>query len=354
MAAGHRAILCLYLLVFMADLAIGQPVRASDLPDQAQVSGVIGHAQRYNLSCESRSAADWAAYFGVSTSEDEILALLQRTDNPDTGFVGSPGGVWGNIPPQSYGVHAAPIAAALRKAGVTQARTRVGFSWNAARAEIAADRPIIVWIIGSMWTVNPERYTASNGKTTTVARFEHTMILVGYSPTTVNVIDAYSGWNLTYSLDGFLASWSVLGNMAVVWKPDEPPPPTPTPTEDPGLHTVRAGETLLKLARHYDLTWQELAQANQLAYPYFIYPGQVLHLPQSQSAPTPTANPPMATPTQPSPAPTESPPDTYTVRKGEYLIQLAGRFGLDWRKLVEINSIPYPYTIYPGQVLRLQ
>ena len=36
------------------------------------------------------------------------------------------------------------------------------------------------------------------------------------------------------------------------------------------------------------------------------------------------------------------------------LIDLANRFGLDWQTLVELNSIPYPYTIYPGQELRLK
>ena len=46
-------------------------------------------------------------------------------------------------------------------------------------------------------------------------------------------------------------------------------------------------------------------------------------------------------------------PDTYTVQKGDYLIALANEFGVDWRWLVEINHIPYPWTIYPGQQLRM-
>src|SRR3972149_3644114 len=103
------------LIVTLAVIAMARTAQAqeSEIPDQAYVSGVAGHAQQYSLSCESRSAADWAAYWGIKIDETEFLNRLPRSDNPDEGFVGYPNDPWGDIPPASYGVHADPVAAPL-------------------------------------------------------------------------------------------------------------------------------------------------------------------------------------------------------------------------------------------------
>jgi len=49
-----------------------------------------------------------------------------------------------------------------------------------------------------------------------------------------------------------------------------------------------------------------------------------------------------------------SAPDTHTVRRGESLYRIADRYGLEWRELARRNGIGSPYTIYPGQELRLR
>ena len=165
-------------------LAVSSPARGQDLPDAAFISGLVGHAQSYGLSCESRSAVDLAGYWGVSISEWEFLSALPVTDNPDTGFVGSYNGYWGSIPPASYGVHAKPVAALLRQYGL-QVKARRDLSWDELREEIFSGRPVIVWIIGQMWSGTPIDYTSSDGHKTTVARFEHTMIVSGYDLTYV-------------------------------------------------------------------------------------------------------------------------------------------------------------------------
>jgi uncharacterized protein YvpB len=260
--------------------------RAQALPEAAYVSGLIGYAQTYPLSCESRSAVDWAAYWGVSISESEFLLALPVTDNPDTGFVGSYYGVWGSIPPASYGVHANPVAALLRQYGL-QAEARYGLSWDDLRAEIAAGRPVIVWVIGQMWPGTPVAYNTSDGHNTIVARFEHTMIFTGYDSTYVYAIDASTGAGMAFYHSTFLHSWSVLGNMAITGNgPDSPPTPTPTgPAPQRGnnpnseSYTVQRGDYLIALAERFGTTWEELARINAIYYPYTIFPGQVLTLP---------------------------------------------------------------------------
>lgn len=390
--------------------------QSPDLPEEAFVTGVPGHAQSYKLSCESRSAADWAAYFGVDISETTFLDNLPRSDNPEKGFVGDPNDPWGNIPPYSYGVHAPAVANGLRAAGV-QAEARYDLTWDDLRREIASGQPVIVWIIGGMWAGTPIRYTASDGQELTVAYFEHTMILTGYSPGTVYVIDAYSGLSQTYSLDTFLTSWSVLGNQAVIYPGEFLPPPAqerlegetylvqpgdylsgisvqldiawqdlvewnrldppytiyagqtliiaPTgssnsvdegeepsvepPPAKPGIHTVAVGDTLLQIAASYGITWEKLAAINGMLYPYFIYPGQDLLLPEDvQASPSPAESQPVE-----QPAATTG-PETYTVQPGDGLMQIARQLELDWLSLAELNGIEYPYILYPGRILRLR
>jgi uncharacterized protein YvpB len=209
------------------------PARAEDLPESAYVSGVVGHMQRYMLSCESRSAADWARFFGVTFGEVEFLNSLPRSDNPDKGFVGDPNDAWGHTPPRSYGVHAEPVAELLRAFGVPAAARR-GMTWDELRTEIASGRPVMIWVIGAMWYANPEQYTDQEGQTTKVAPFEHSMILVGYSSYQVRAVDPGSGWEYAYDLGAFLSSWGVLGNMAVVYAPNqEAPEPEASPTPEP-------------------------------------------------------------------------------------------------------------------------
>jgi uncharacterized protein YvpB len=90
-----------------------------------------------------------------------------------------------------------------------------GLTWDELRAEIDANRPVIAWVIADLGVGTAVEYTAaSNGHTTLVARYEHTVIVVGYGDNTVTVLDG----SLTYSRSQtqFLASWGVLGNMAVV------------------------------------------------------------------------------------------------------------------------------------------
>jgi lipoprotein NlpD len=56
------------------------------------------------------------------------------------------------------------------------------------------------------------------------------------------------------------------------------PRTTVTLSEGP-RHRVNVGETLYAIAWMYDLNYQALAQANNIASPYVIFPGQVLRLP---------------------------------------------------------------------------
>lgn len=185
-------------------------------PSQASISGVVGHAQLYSLDCEARSAVDLAAYFGYSIDEIEFLSKLPGSDDPDQGFVGSYTDPRGQIPPNSYGVHAGPVAQLLRAYGVNATDWKY-MSYDQIQSEVASGRPVMVWVINNTLSGWPAQYTASDGNTTTVAAFEHTVIVVSYSPDYVTLLDGDVFYQRT--LQQFLDSWSVLGNMAITITP---------------------------------------------------------------------------------------------------------------------------------------
>jgi subtilisin-like proprotein convertase family protein/uncharacterized protein YvpB len=193
-----------------------EPPEPPDLPGQAKIVGVTGKPQSLPLDCESRSAVDWANYFNVHIDELEFFSRLPESENPDKGFVGSVYGTWGQIPPQDYGVHADPVARLLSKYGLPAYAHRP-LSWDQLRAEIAAGRPVITWIVGSVVNGIPEYYLPPDELLTVVARYEHTVIVTGYTPDSVTYLNG--AFPYTKSLVDFLQSWSALGNMAITASP---------------------------------------------------------------------------------------------------------------------------------------
>ena len=74
----------------------------------------------------------------------------------------------------------------------------------------------------------------------------------------------------------------------------------PAPSTGGGQYTVRSGDTLSAIGARFGVSYQAIAQANGIANPNLIYPGQRLTIPGTSSTPAPT--PPNEDP-GPSPAP---------------------------------------------------
>lgn len=207
---------CLFARLSPAPEPVTPTPEPPSLPSRVILSGVTGKPQALPLDCESRSAVDWAKYFGKSINELSFFNQLPGSKNPDKGFVGDVYGQWGQIPPDDYGVHAEPIAALLRAYGLpAYARRPMGWDW--LRAEIAAGRPVIVWIAGNVERGIPVYFTPPDGLTNIVARYEHTVIVTGYTTSEVYYLNGSTIY--TRPIAQFLDSWSALGNMAVAATP---------------------------------------------------------------------------------------------------------------------------------------
>jgi uncharacterized protein YvpB len=190
------------------------PTAVPTLPVEAHIEAILGQTQTLPLSCESRSAVDWAGFFGVPIQELAFQGRLPVSDDPDLGFVGDSMGVWGNIPPRAYGVHAEPVAALLQDYGLP-AEARRNMTLAELKAEIADGRPVITWVVGHVTSGTPQVYTSRAGRQVTVAAREHTVIVTGYTPEVIFVLDG--GWVYARATQHFINSWGALGNMAVVY-----------------------------------------------------------------------------------------------------------------------------------------
>jgi LysM repeat protein len=158
-------------------------------------------------------------------------------------------------------------------------------------------------------------------------------------------------------LDGELAEVERPGNALVLVamaegtpRPvDEQRPTSEVPSEaqPPGevYHTVRDGETLLKIALEYGTTVEAISEANGLDDPDSVSIGQRLLIPMVGGA------------GEVPPANTEQPPDDvteYVVQSGDTLSSIAQRFGTTVEALAELNGLDPPYVIAAGETLRIR
>jgi LysM repeat protein len=72
-----------------------------------------------------------------------------------------------------------------------------------------------------------------------------------------------------------------------------PPSPTPRPTTAGGVieHTVQPGENLYRISLQYGLSWQTVAAFNGITNPNLIVPGQIIRIPSGGASGTPVPVP---------------------------------------------------------------
>lgn len=183
-------------------------------PPAAAIDGFVGYPQSYNLDCETRSAIDLAAFFGTHIDHMTFLTALPKSDDPNEGFVGNYWDPRGGLPPQGYGVYEQPVAGLLTAFGFPVFGVS-NFTWDQLKAQIGVGNPVMVWVVGSTEGGAPVSYTPSNGRATTVARFQHTVIVVGYDENAGTVTLQDGGQRYTRTIQTFLTSWGILGNRAL-------------------------------------------------------------------------------------------------------------------------------------------
>jgi LysM repeat protein len=124
--------------------------------------------------------------------------------------------------------------------------------------------------------------------------------------------------------------------------PIAPVAPTATPFPvNPSQYTVKPGDWLYKIARDHNVTPQALMAANPQINPNAVLqPGTVLNIPGAGGVggggevPAGTAR-------------------THIVQPGDNLFRIGLANATTYVVLAQLNNIPAPYTVYPGQVINL-
>lgn len=134
----------------------------------------------------------------------------------------------------------------------------------------------------------------------------------------------------------------------------------------PIIYIVQQGDILSTIAQQYDVTVDQILQANNLGNPDQIFSGQELRI-WSPGAVDSVVNDALKAASSaaeeanlssvmieevvmPEDAETAT---SYTVQSGEHLSQIAERFGVSWIMLAEMNAIADPNRLYAGQVLSI-
>ena len=184
-----------------------------ELPESHYIWGILGHRQYFPIGCEASAAHDWAKYFGVEVNEFNFQVRLPISDNPDLGFVGDVNGPWGQVPPYAYGVHAGPVAKLLSEHYGMNAIGAKGFTTRELKEQIAADKPVITWVVANCTWSEPYEYTDKAGNKVITAPYEHVVIVTGYDEKSFRYMN--NGKFYDIPTEYFERTWSVLGNMVV-------------------------------------------------------------------------------------------------------------------------------------------
>lgn len=94
-------------------------------------------------------------------------------------------------------------------------------------------------------------------------------------------------------------------------------------------HVVLPGEYVSKIAAQYGVTTRDIINLNHIPWPYWVFPGQVLKI----AASTPAVE------------------QVYIVRSGDTLYSISLKYGVSWQIIATANNLRYPYIIYVGQRL---
>ena len=161
-----------------------------------------------------------------------------------------------------------------------------------------------------------------------------------YASTLIRFVQTY---NLN-QLDAVALSGKVVTNKQTE---SAQTPETNVTVSNTGYYTVKGGDTLSRIAGQFNTTVNKLATLNDIHNVNRIYVGQRLLVrqpaeqQQQQTTPKRTENN------------TTTNSNTYTVKSGDTLSGIAGKFNTTYTKLAQLNHISNPNVIHVGQVLTL-
>lgn len=161
-----------------------------------------------------------------------------------------------------------------------------------------------------------------------------------YASTLIRFVQTY---NLN-QLDAVALSGKVVTNKQTE---SAQTPETNVTVSNTGYYTVKGGDTLSRIAGQFNTTVNKLATLNDIHNVNRIYVGQRLLVRQ------PAEQQQQQTPPKRTENNTTTNSNTYTVKSGDTLSGIAGKFNTTYTQLAQLNHISNPNVIHVGQVLTL-
>jgi uncharacterized protein YvpB len=193
-------------------IVVAQALREG--PSSAQIASVPLIQQQHHLSCEYAAASTVTRFWGRPVTEDDFIRAIPLDPNPHVGYRGNIDAGWGGI--DNYGIYAEPLVPVLEAQGY---RAAVFYGPpQRLKAEIAAGRPVVVWIAGVPGRLTSQVETTA-GRQFSLTPFEHALVVTGYDSTQVSVMDVAHGTNSAFAWPDFLQRWSYFDEMALAISP---------------------------------------------------------------------------------------------------------------------------------------
>ncbi len=162
-----------------------------------------------------------------------------------------------------------------------------------------------------------------------------------YASTLIRFVQTY---NLN-QLDAVALSGKVVTNKQTE---SAQTPETNVTVSNTGYYTVKGGDTLSRIAGQFNTTVNNLAALNDIHNVNRIYIVQRLLVRQPAAEQQQQQTTPKQTETN-----TTTNSNTYTVKSGDTLSGIAGKFNTTYTQLAQLNHISNPNMIHVGQVLTL-
>jgi len=126
-------------------------------------------------------------------------------------------------------------------------------------------------------------------------------------------------------------------------EPAEPAEPEPAePEQEPATeqsYIVLPGDTLFSVAQYFGLTMEEIATRNGIVNVDQLEVGQELVIPVAGGGAPPDEQP--------------TGEVVHVVQAGENLFRISLKYNQSFETVAAYNNIPWPYYIYPGQVIKI-
>lgn len=211
--------------------ASGSSAHPAESPSRPRFATSSSDVPLYGMQlrndCEATSLRMVLAARGVRATDQEILNRIgvdrvhyrfgssgPLSGNPFRSFVGDPNG--SEVAGTGFGVYHPPVAAAARSYGLGVSAAGQGISLAQLRSQVTQGHPAIVWV-DYLWRRGAlTSYTAYDGTRVPYAGpAEHTVVVTGFSGSTVTVNDPARG-RLSIPLGSFSNAYATYGSMAVV------------------------------------------------------------------------------------------------------------------------------------------